>query len=243
MAHRAAIAAMERVAICRRLAAVDFSRYGRDLLIGLTDSMPAYTAGGMDARLRDTAGEVIRLCRRMQARSDRLDVDISKMLASAGLALARAAMFDDAVALLSDAVSVRRERIAKGVFGEYAPELIRALGYLADTLIIMGHWRAALEPADEALAISVRVLVEAPRDRSHGRRRSDTEQFYACLVRLNDILLDLSRHHDASRIRREGLEALELVASEGNLTARKLMNRTLPKHDPRNGIRATQRAI
>ena len=243
MSHGAATAAMERVAIYRRLAAVDFSRYGRDLLMALTDSMDAYVAGGMKARLGDTAREVIKLCRRIWERADRLNLDISKVLAGAGLALARTGMFDDAVILLSDAVSVRRERVAMGAFGEYAPELIRALGYLADTLMIMEHWRKALKPADEAFAICGRLLVEAPRDRPHKRRRSDTEQFYACLVRLYDILQGLGRYYDAARIRRQGLEALELLATQGNLTAMNLLHRDFPRHSPQNGIRSPSRAI
>jgi tetratricopeptide (TPR) repeat protein len=242
-AHRAATAAMERVAISRRLAAVDFIRYGRDLVIALSDSMDAYAAAGMKSRLDAAAHEVVRLCRRMQERADRLNVDMSKVLAGAGLALARAGAFDDAVILLSNVVDVRRERVSKGNLGEYAPELINALGYLADTLMIIGQWRSALTAADEAYAICGRLLTETPRDRLHNKRRSDTEQFYACLVRLYHNLQMVTRDQDAARIRAEGLEVLELLASQGNLAAMDLVHRDFPKHSPHTGIRKPRRPI
>jgi tetratricopeptide (TPR) repeat protein len=243
MPHRAATAAMERVAISRRLAAVDFIRYGRELVIALSDSMDAYAAAGMKSRLDAAAHEMIRLCGRMQKRADRLNVDMSKVLAGAGLALARAGAFDDAVILLSDVVDMRRERVAKGNFGEYAPELVNALGYLADTFMIIGQWRKALTSADDAYEICGRLLAEAPRDRLHNQRRSDTEQFYACLVRLHYNLQMVARDHDADRVRREGLEILELLASQENLAAMKLARRDFPKYSPHNGIRIPRRPI
>jgi tetratricopeptide (TPR) repeat protein len=152
-------------------------------------------------------------------------------------------MYEDALSAFRNTVDIRRERVASGGLGEYAPELIRALGYLADVLSVMGRWRDALAPADEAYAICGNLLSELPRDRRHSHRRSDTEQFYACLVRLKYLLERLSRDHDAARKYREGLNILDLLARNGNRTAIRLANKDLPVYRPLDSLRAPWRAI
>jgi tetratricopeptide (TPR) repeat protein len=243
MSHRAAMATMDKVRIYRRLAAIDFSRYGKKLITALMESMNVFQMAGMRARVGSTAHEVIKISRRIQERPQHGDADPSKIYAGAGLALAKAGMYEDALSAFRNTVDIRRERVASGGLGEYAPELIRALGYLADVLSVMGRWRDALAPADEAYAICGNLLSELPRDRRHSHRRSDTEQFYACLVRLKYLLERLSRDHDAARKYREGLNILDLLARNGNRTAIRLANKDLPVYRPLDSLRAPWRAI
>jgi tetratricopeptide (TPR) repeat protein len=243
MSYKAAVVSLEEIAICRRLAAIDFGRYGRGLVHALEASLSVYGAAGMSARQEDSAREVVKLCFRMLERADRLDIDISKVFAGAGMSLAKVGFFDQSVTLLEDAVQMRRERLASATLGESGPELARALGYLADTLLVMGRWRASLAPADDAFAICGRLLSEVPQDRPHFRRRSDTEQFYACLVRLDSVLRRLGRFSDADRIRQSGLAALNQLASQGNSTAAGLATRPFASHDPQSSLRSPRRAI
>jgi tetratricopeptide (TPR) repeat protein len=232
MPDRAVISTSERVSIYRRLAVIDFDRYGRNLVTALTASMSVFQAAGRKLQVRTTAQEVIKISRRIHVRAEHSDVDSTKVFANVGLALVKAGMYDDAVSVLGEVVSLRRERARSGVVGEHAPGLIRALGYYSDALSIWGHWREALPPADEAFAMCAQLLLELPRDRRHGRRKSDTEQFYWSLVRLKGLLEQLGRSRDAVRVRLDGMEILSLLADGGNQAAIRFRESELPKYQP-----------
>ena len=241
---RAVVAAIERIEIYRRIAAANFGLYGPRLVVALIDSMRVFHAAGINSRVRDTGREVMSLTRRIERRAVATGADPSKALASAGIALAQAGMFDDAISFLKDSVAARREQFDAATLGESGPALIRALGYLADALSLAKRWREAVGPADEALTTSSRMLLNMPQDRSHGGRRSDTEEFYGCLVRLRWLLMVVGRREYADRIYEDGRKVLRLLASRhGNARAVELLARDVTEYRPAEALRFPKRYI
>ncbi|MFE7111104.1 trypsin-like peptidase domain-containing protein [Streptomyces sp. NPDC057575] len=237
--QRALIAEAESLSIVQRLAASDFRRYGQVLAGAYINAARLYSAAGAERKVKEAARQAVNTARRLcgQPGTD-ADSDLSGTLAGAGLALAAAGLYSDALPMLAECVELRRTADTTHAPDVRAAELLRGLGYLADTFAAMENWDSAVPLADEAFTLSVRALLEFPEDRSTDKkRRSDTEQFYASLIRLHGLLRERRRFTSAHRISTQGLEILDQLAERGNGTAKRLRTRRLPPYEPVRGLR------
>ncbi|WP_369265769.1 hypothetical protein [Streptomyces sp. R35] len=237
--QRALIAEAERLSIVQRLAASDFRRYGQDLAGAYINAARLYSMAGAERRVKEAACQAVNTARRLRGQPGTdADSDLSGTLAGAGLALATAGLYSDALPMLAECVELRRTADTAHAPDVRAAELLRGLGYLADTYAAMEDWDSAVPLADEAFTLSIRALLEFPEDRSTDkRRRSDTEQFYASLIRLHGLLRERRRFTSAHRISTQGLEILDQLAERGNGTAKRLRTRRLPPYEPVRGLR------
>ncbi|MEQ4610872.1 trypsin-like peptidase domain-containing protein [Streptomyces cavourensis] len=237
--QRALIAQAESLSIVQRLAASDFRRYGQVLAGAYINAARLYSIAGAKRKVREATYQAVNTARRLRGQPGTdADSDLSGTLAGAGLALAAAGLFSDALPMLAECVELRRTADTAHAPDVRAAELLRALGYLADTYAAMEDWDSAVPLADEAFTLSVRALLEFPEDRSTDkRRRSDTEQFYASLIRLHGLLRERRRFTSAHRISAQGIEVLDQLAERGNDTAKRLRTRRLPLYEPVRGLR------
>lgn len=237
--QRAMVAEAERLSIVQRLAASDFRRYGQDLAGAYINAARLYSVAGTERRVKEAACQAVNTARRLRGQPGAdADSDLSRTLAGAGLALAAAGMYSYALPMLAECVELRRTADTAHAPDVRAAELLRGLGYLADTYAAMEDWDSAAPLADEAFTLSIRALLEFPEDRNTDkRRRSDTEQFYASLIRLHGLLRERRKFTSAHRISTQGLEILDQLAERGNGTAKRLRTRRLPPYEPVRGLR------
>jgi tetratricopeptide (TPR) repeat protein len=229
----------QRLAIDRRAAARDFRTHGWALAGSLLQAGHVYRASRHPDRVRAMAREAVSVARRMQRQwPDADSVRLSKLLVSSAFLLASVDAIEDTLPLLAEAVRIRRESAPTEEPAREAMLLARALGYHADALAATGDWAAALPLLDEAFVLAARALAEFPMDRGNRNSKTDTQEFYTCLVRLNGTLERLGMPQRAEAIRAQGMEVLTLLVERyQNSAAEPLLARRLPAYHPKVFLR------
>ncbi|WP_240197145.1 hypothetical protein [Nonomuraea lactucae] len=224
----------ERLSIDRRLAARNFERYGWGLAKSLVQQAQIYRAIRPRSHVLRVAKEAESVARKIYAFNPDADtIKLSKLLASIALLLSGADYPHEALRLFGEVEVIRRDAVEGVDPGEPTLLLARALGYHADALAVVGRWEEALRRSDEGFVLCVRALEEFPMDRAHGRRKTDTQEFYSFLIRLNGILEHLGKHEAAEHIRGQGQEILGLLAGNfENTIAARLSGKMLPAYEP-----------